>query len=195
MSVISYIFSFLCGQDASRSFAIVGQLLPFCQRCAGVYLGLGISFVYLLVSRHYKKGLPPRGIIYVNVASLLMMPIFGFHFLDPGSAWRFWSGLIFGNAIASLLLPATSIVCNEGKVLGHYTKVSTFWFFVLFAFLNTIPLWFPIQSGYFYYAVLVLAFVGLLCVLFCIVAVTTFLVKKTVVLLILKGFGNGYAKN
>lgn len=195
MSVISYIFSFLCGQDASRSFAIVGQLLPFCQRCAGVYLGLGISFVYLLVSRHYKKGLPPRGIIYVNVASLLMMPIFGFHFLDPGSAWRFWSGLIFGNAIASLLLPATSIVCNEGKVLGHYTKVSTFWFFVLFAFLNTIPLWFPIQSGYFYYAVLVLAFVGLLCVLFCIVAVTTFLVKKTVVLLILKGFCNGYAKN
>jgi hypothetical protein len=156
---------------------------------------LGISFVYLLVSRHYKKGLPPRGIIYVNVASLLMMPIFGFHFLDPGSAWRFWSGLIFGNAIASLLLPATSIVCNEGKVLGHYTKVSTFWFFVLFAFLNTIPLWFPIQSSFFYYAVLILAFVGLLCVLFCAVAVTTFLVKKTVVLLILKGFCNGYAKN
>jgi len=158
-------------------------------------VGLGISFVYLLVSGHYKKGLPPRSILYVNIASLLIMPIFGFHLFDWGPMWRLWSGLIFGNAIASLLLPATSIVCSEGKVLGHYTKVSTFWFFVLFAFLNTIPLWFPIQSVYFYYAVLILAFVGLLCVLFCIGAVTTFLVKKTVVLLVLKGFSNGYAKN
>ncbi len=184
MSVISYVFSFLCSQDASRSFAIGGHLLPFCQRCTGVYLGLGISFVYLLASRHYKKGLPPRSIIYVNIASLLIMPVFGFHFLDPGSAWRFWSGLIFGNAIASLLLPAASIICNRGRTFGQYTKVSTSSFFVLFAFLNTIPLWFPIQSRFFYYAVLTLAFTGLLCVLFCIVAVIVFLIKRKMVSLI-----------
>lgn len=185
MTVFSYIFSFLCAQDPSRSFAIAGRLLPFCQRCTGVYLGLGISFVYLLVSRHYKKGLPPRSVIYVNIASLLMMPVFGFHFLDPGSAWRFWSGLIFGNAIASLILPAASILCNQGKTFGQYTKASVLSFFVLFAFLNALPLWFPIQSGLFYYAVLTLAFIGLFCVLFCVVAVTAFLIKKMTVLLIL----------
>lgn len=140
MTVFSYIFSFLCSQDPSRSFAIGGHLLPFCQRCTGVHVGLGISFVYLLVSGHYKKSLPPRSILYVNIASLLIMPIFGFHLFDWGPMWRLWSGLIFGNAIASLLLPATSIVWNEGKALGHYTKASTFWFFVLFAFLNTIPI-------------------------------------------------------
>ena len=185
MTVFSYVFSFLCSQDASRSFEIAGRLLPFCQRCTGVYLGLGITFIYLLVSRHYKKGLPPRSIIYVNIASLLIMPVFGFHFLDPGSAWRFWSGLIFGNAIASLLLPAASIVCSKGKVFGQYTKASVLSFFVLFAFLNTIPLWFPIQSSLFTYAVLTLAFTGLLCVLFCLVAVIVFLIKRKMVLLIL----------
>ena len=247
MTVFSYIFSFLCSQDPSRSFTIGGHMLPFCQRCTGVYLGLGITFIYLLVSRHYKKGLPPRSVIYVNIVSLLVMPVFGFHFLDPGSAWRFWSGLIYGNAIAYLLLPATSIICNEyrvsqvsrlyrhfdrakrlyrhfdrakrlyrhfdrakraeksiqtakfhfpysrpiyekqyeGRVLGQYTKRSTYSFFALFAFLNTLPLWFPIQSGFFYYAVLTLALIGLLCVLFCLIAVIAFLIKRKMVLLIL----------
>jgi len=184
MTVFSYIFSFLCSQDPSRSFAIGGHLLPFCQRCTGVYLGLGITFIYLLVSRHYKKGLPPASIIYVNIVSLLIMPIFGFHFLDPGPAWRLWSGLIFGNAVASLLLPAASIVCNGGKVWGQYTKLSTFTFFILFAFLNTLPLWFPIQSSFFTYAVLTLALIGLLCVLFCLIAVIAFLIKKITVSLI-----------
>lgn len=195
MSIIDYIFSFLCSQDLSRSYAIAGRLLPFCQRCTGLYLGLGITFLYLLLSRHYKKGLPSASIVYVNIASLLMMPIFGFHFLDPGPAWRLWSGLIYGNAVASLLLPATSIVCREGWILGQYTQRSTFTFFVLFAFLCTLPLWFPIQHGFVYYVILILTLIGLLCVLYCLIAVIAFLIKKLMVSLILKGFGNGYAKN
>ena len=178
MSIINYIFSFLCSQDPSRSFAIDGRLLPFCQRCTGLYLGLGITFVYLLLTRHYKKGLPPAGIIYVNIAGLMIMPVFGFHLLDPGPPWRLWSGLIYGNAVASLLLPATSIICNKGKVRGQYTKASTYAFFVLFAFLCMLPLWFPIQSGSFYYAVLTLALTGLLCVLFCLLRVIFFLIRK-----------------
>ena len=195
MNTINYIFSFLCGQDASRSFAIAGQLLGFCQRCTGVYVGMGISFLYLLLSRQYRKGLPPLSILYVNIASLLIMPVFGFHIFDPGAAWRFWSGLIFGNAVVFLLLPAVSTILNEGRIIGHHTKTSTLCFFALFAFLNTIPLWFPIQSIYFYYAALGVSFTGLVCVLFCVIAITGFLIKKTVVLVNLKGFGNECARD
>ena len=195
MNIINYIFSFLCSREVSRSFVIDGYVLPFCQRCTGVYIGLGISFVYLLASGYYKKGLPPRSIIYVNIASLLIMPIFGFHLLDPGPAWRLWSGLIFGNAIAFLLCPATLVICNPGKVFGHNTKVSTFCFFLLFVFLSTIPLWFPIRLGFFYYSTIALALVGVLGVLLCIAAAIVFLIKKVTVSLILKGFSNGYAKN
>ena len=195
MNIINYIFSFLCSQEVSRSFVIDGYVLPFCQRCTGVYVGLGISFVYLLTSGYYKKGLPPRSTIYVNIASLLIMPIFGFHLLDPGPAWRLWSGLIFGNAIAFLLYPATLVICNPGKAFGNNTKVSTFCFFLLFVFLSTIPLWFPIQSSIFYYGTIAFALVGVLGVLLCIAATIVFLIKKVTVSLILKGFGNGYAKN
>lgn len=195
MSILGYIFSSLCSQDPLRSFAIDGHLLPFCQRCTGVYLGLGISCLFLLASRLYKKGLPSLSVIYVNIASLLIMPIFGFHLLDPGPAWRLWSGLIYGNAIASLLLPATFILCNDGRVCGQYTNFSTLKFFILFAFLNTIPLWFPIQLTFFYYVVLMLAFTGLFCVISCLIAIPVCFIKKATVSLILKGLRNGYAKN
>ena len=195
MNTIAYIFSFLCNQDTSRSYVIGGQLLPFCQRCTGLYVGMGIGFVYLLLSGQYKKGFPPANVLYANIASLLVMPVFGFHFLDPGPAWRFWTGLIFGNAVAFLILPAVLIICKEGEVHSHHTRVSTILFWALFVFLNASPFWFPIQYSYFYYIILMLSFVGLLCVLFCIMAVIAFLLKKTVVPLVLKGFSNGRAKS
>jgi len=195
MSALNYLFSSLCSHDPLRSFAVEGNLLPFCQRCTGLYMGLGITCLFLLASRLYKKGLPSLSVIYVNIASLLIMPIFGFHLFDPGPAWRLWSGLIYGNAIASLLLPATSIICNRGWVCGQYTKFSTLKFFALFAFLNTIPLWFPIQSMLFYYLILMFAFTGLFCALFCLIAITVFWIKRVIASLILKGLSNGYAKN
>ena len=195
MNTLSTLFSFLCHQNAARSFEIEGLLLPLCQRCTGVYVGMGISFIWLLANRYYKKSLLPRSIIYVNIVSVAIMPIFGFHLLDPGPGWRLWSGLIFGNAVAFLILPGSSLICNEGKVAKSYTRLSTLSFFVMFIFLNTIPFWFPIQSIYFYYMILTLIFIGLLCVLFCIVSILAFLAKKTLTLLILKGFRNEYTRN
>jgi len=195
MNFISYIFSFLCNQDVSRSFVIADHILPFCQRCTGLYVGMGISFIYLLLSGHYKKGLPPSNILYANIASLLVMPLFGFHFLDPGPAWRFWTGLIFGNAIVFLILPAAAIVWKEGKVSDSYTMFTTIQFSVLFGFLNAMPFWFPIQSQYVYYIIVIVALMGLLCLLFCLVTVTVFVIRKTMVYLIMKGLRNGYAKN
>lgn len=195
MNTLSTLFSFLCHQNAARSFEIEGLLLPLCQRCTGVYVGMGISFIWLLANRYYKKGLPPRSIIYVNIVSLLIMPIFGFHLLDPGAAWRLWSGLIFGNAVAFLILPGSSLICNEGETAKSYTRLSTLSFFVVFIFLNTIPLWFPIQSSYFYYTVITLILIGLLSVSLCIVSTLILLTRKIITLLILKGFRNGYASN
>jgi uncharacterized membrane protein len=195
MNVLSYIFSFLCNQDASRSFVITGHLLPVCQRCTGVYMGMGISFIYLLLSRHYRKGLPPRSIAYVNVACLLAMPIFGFHLLDPGPAWRLWSGLIYGNALVSLLLPATSIIYHQGKRFGCHTSTSTISFWKFFALLNGIPLWFPVQSAWFFYVVLLLMLVGLLCIVFCVATVILFLIKGFTTFSILKGFSNECARS
>lgn len=158
-------------------------------------MGMGISFIYLLLSRHYKRGLPPRSIAYVNIACLLAMPIFGFHLLDPGPAWRLWSGLVYGNALVSLLLPATLVIYNQGKRLGRHTGASTISFWILFTVLNSIPLWFPVQSAWFFYVALLLMLVGLLCVVFCVVTVSLFLIKGFTTISILKGFSNECARS
>jgi len=194
MSVIAYLFSFLCSQDASRCFAIAGHLLPVCQRCAGLYLGMGVTFVYLLLNRDYGKDLSPRSIVYVNVACLLAMPIFGFHLLDPGPAWRLWSGLVYGNAIVFLLVPAASIISNEGRRTGCHAEPSTTSFWIFFAFLNGIPLWFPAQSVWFYYAGLLFMLVGLLCAVFRVLVVAVLLIKKRLMSAVLKGVNNEYAR-
>jgi hypothetical protein len=158
-------------------------------------MGMGVTFVYLLLNRGYRKNLPPRSIAYVNVACLLAMPIFGFHLLDPGPAWRLWSGLVYGNAIVFLLAPAASIISNEGGRTGCHTEPSTTSFWIFFAFLNGIPLWFPAQSVWSYYAGLLFMLVGLLCVVLCVSVVTVFLIKKLLMSAVLKGANNEYARS
>jgi hypothetical protein len=116
------------------------------------------------------------------------MPIFGFHLLDPGPAWRLWSGLVYGNAIVSLLLPAALIIYNKDRRFSYHTDSSTTSFWIFFALLNSIPLWFPAQSVWFYYATLILMFVGLLSVVIGVLVVTVSLIRKFVQSAILKGF-------
>jgi len=195
MNFVADIFSLFCSQEASRSFTISGHLLPVCQRCAGLYMGMGITFVYLLLNRDFRRDLPPRSVVYVNVACLLAMPLFGFHLLDPGSSWRLWSGLVYGNAIVSLLVPAASIISSGGRRTGCHTTPSTISFWIFFAFLNSISLWFPAQSVWFYYAGLLFMLVGLLCVVFCVSVVTVLLIKKLLMSAVLKGINNEYARS
>ena len=192
MNVIVYIFSFLCNQNPFRSFMIADHLMPLCQRCTGLYTGMGLSLLWFLVSCNYNKGLPPREIIYVNIICLLLMPVFGFHFLDPGPAWRLWSGLIYGNAIVSLFLPAAFIIYNKNRRITSHKNSSTFSFWIFFAFLNSIPLWFPIQSVWFYYAEFILILLGLMCIVIGILIVIVFLMKRFVKFAIVKGFCYGH---
>ncbi|KPL25678.1 MAG: hypothetical protein AMJ75_00180 [Phycisphaerae bacterium SM1_79] len=173
----------------SRSFLVADHLLPMCQRCTGLYMGMGLSFIYVLLNPQYRKDFPSRSIVYVNIVCLLAMPVFGYHFLDPGPAWRLWSGLIYGNAIVLLLVPAVSIICIGGTRLSGHSDSSNASFWLFFSLLNTIPFWFPVQSIWFFYIVLLLVVTGLLCPAFCLLAVTFSLIKRT----ILKGFRNEYA--
>ena len=158
-------------------------------------MGLGIGFIWLLVHHYYEKGLPPRSVVYTSIASLAIMPIFGFHLLDPGPQWRLWSGVIFGNAVALLILPATSVIRSNGKPLDIYTGFSTLSFFVMYILLNITPLWFPIQSACFYYAVLTVVLTGLLSVLFCIISIITHFAEINVISSILEGYRDEYSKS
>ncbi|MEO7034313.1 MAG: DUF2085 domain-containing protein [Polyangiaceae bacterium] len=61
-------FSFQCQRDPARSLDVLGQLLPVCARCSGIYWGVGLGALLL------HPRLKPRGLrLWVAGASLLML--------------------------------------------------------------------------------------------------------------------------
>ncbi len=177
MSLLHELFSLVCHQDALRSFTIAGTVLPFCQRCTGLYLGLGTAFVAQALTGSYKRGLPSGAVLYACILSLLIMPVFGFHLLDPGPAWRLWSGLIYGNAIAWLLMPATFTLARPGQLPCEPTRVSKIAFWAQFAFVNTLALWCPLHSAAFAWCVLPVACAGAIGTVACVAACLFFLAR------------------
>jgi len=183
--MLDALFHFLCHQNAARSFVIGGHLLPFCQRCTGLYIGMGIACVTLFSTGAYKKGLPPKTILYTNILCLLIMPVFGYHLLDPGPSWRLWSGLIYGAAMAHLFLPATVLITRP--VPEDYSPVCRIAFWLQFVFVNTLALWFPVQSTGCRYIALTLACFGLLVMAGCLMTCVSVLVRKILTCFIWKG--------
>ncbi len=189
VDILDYMFSFFCGQNGLRSFVICGEGLDFCQRCAGVYVGMGLTFLYFLVTGNYKRRVC-RWIVCVNILSVLVMVVFGFHILDPGAGWRMWSGIVFGHAIVCLIYPGVWQFCTGGMAV-RYSRKGLVWFFLFFVFLNLVPVWFPLQSELFYMIVNFLAVVGVLFGVVCGVAVLGSLIRRAAGYFILKGAVNG----
>lgn len=61
-------FSFQCQRAPARALLLVGQPLPVCARCFGIYLGVGLGALLL------RPRLEPRGLrIWLAAASALML--------------------------------------------------------------------------------------------------------------------------
>jgi len=158
MDAVESLLSLFCCGNELRSFVVNGQVLPFCQRCTGVYIGLGITFFYLFATGYYRRGAPRGMVLLANLACIGVMVVFGYHILDPGARWRLWSGLLFGNAVAWLVFPST---CQLWAGPGNISKSAGRGFWPLFIFLNIVPLWFPLAWAGARVAVDVCALAGL----------------------------------
>jgi len=95
MDCLTDIFSHLCGQD--RCFVVDGAALPVCQRCLGLYAGAAVTGAWLAMSGTWRRGLPSRSIVLVNVAMLLTAMAGGMHAIDLGPMWRLICGLWTGH--------------------------------------------------------------------------------------------------
>ncbi len=175
MDAVESLLSVFCCGNELRSFVINGEVLPFCQRCTGVYIGLGITFIYLLATGYYRRGAPRGGVLLANLACIGVMVVFGYHILDPGARWRLWSGLIFGNAVAWLVFPS---VCQLWAGPDCRSRSAGRAFLPLFIFLNVVPLWFPFAWAGARVAADVLALAGIVGAAVCAVGVLVFGLKK-----------------
>lgn len=143
-----YVGAALCHRITARSFVINGRQLPLCARCTGMYLGVAIAFVVLLLARRERRtDLPPLPILLVLVGFIGAMGIDGVnsythffpnfpHVYEPRNWLRLLTGMGTGLAMGLLVFPALmqtlwrngngrSIIENGRELLGMLLLAGT----------------------------------------------------------------------
>ena len=91
------LFSYVCGQV--HLWSVGRDLLPFCQRCTGLYVGGCYATVLLFV---FRPAASVR-LLTIHTVCLLQMAPFGYHMVPQGPILRTITGQFFGSGLAYLL--------------------------------------------------------------------------------------------
>jgi len=103
--MLDALFSNFCHQMPERSFALGPAVLPFCQRCTGVYLGALAAAIFFASHGRRQRAAAPPPILWLNVCFILAMGIFGFHLVETSAPLRYVTGALFGSAVVLLAWP------------------------------------------------------------------------------------------
>lgn len=108
----------ICHRITERSFVINGRQLSLCARCTGMYLGVMLVFVVLMLSGRLRwSGLPPFRIILLLISLIGLMGIDGVnsylhffpnapHLYEPRNWLRLLTGMGTGLAMGLLIFPS-----------------------------------------------------------------------------------------
>lgn len=107
----------LCHRITERSFTVAGRQFPLCARCTGMYLGIALTFLVLvLAGRGRRAELPPLRVLLVLGAFIGLMGVDGLnsyshffpeapHLYEPQNWLRLVTGMGTGLAMGIVLLP------------------------------------------------------------------------------------------
>ena len=106
-------FSVVCGQNPEHTWAAGLTLLPFCQRCAGLYIG---AFVCVALHLILRPGLGGRFLAAHGLFLLIAAP-FGFHWILDWPGLRAMTGVLCGFGIGTFLwlVPGTAWGWADGS--------------------------------------------------------------------------------
>lgn len=93
------VFGLVCAQPAGRTWAPAGDWLPFCQRCAGLYVG---GFLALALHALCRVR-PSRGLRWCYILGLLQLGLAGMRWIPDWPVLRTLSGAAFGFGVVGLL--------------------------------------------------------------------------------------------
>ena len=108
----------ICHRITSRSFAIYGRQLPLCARCTGIYLGIVLSFlVLILAGRGRRVGMPKLPLLLTILGLVAIMGVDGVnsyshffpkfpHVYEPRNWLRLVTGMGAGLAMGIFVFPA-----------------------------------------------------------------------------------------
>lgn len=101
-------FSFICHQQAERSFHVMSEQFGVCSRCFGVYFGLLLGFAVYPLWRNIVEIEPlPRVWLFLSLIPITIdwsLTMFGIW--ENTHLSRFVTGLILGFACATFIIPA-----------------------------------------------------------------------------------------
>ena len=108
----------ICHRITARSFTIAGRQLPLCARCTGIYLGISLTFIVLVMAgRARRSALPPPRILLVLGGFLAVMGVDGLnsyshffpgapHLYEPQNWLRLVTGTGAGLTMGLITFPA-----------------------------------------------------------------------------------------
>ncbi len=118
--------------------------MPICQRCFGLYVGAALTGGWLIATGLWKRGLPGRKIIILNIIVLLTAMFGGIHLIDLGPRWRLLCGLWTGHvAILWLTGGASQLYFSLHRTKSGWYRKHQIQAFIIFAGLTTLGVIFP----------------------------------------------------
>lgn len=108
----------ICHRITARSFTIAGRQLPLCARCTGIYLGISLTFLVLLMAgRARRSALPPLRLLLVLGGFVALMGVDGLnsyshffpeapHLYEPQNWLRLVTGAGTGLTMGLITFPA-----------------------------------------------------------------------------------------
>ncbi|WP_077213459.1 DUF2085 domain-containing protein [Bacillus dakarensis] len=103
----------ICHQLPERTFMIDGHYLPICSRCAGIYIGIFSSLLYLFLKKRYVSSTIPSTKISLFLLLLLfplMIDGFGSYLgiYTTNNLIRVITGFVFGTVLPFFVVPLLS---------------------------------------------------------------------------------------
>jgi len=150
----------ICHRITARSFAIAGRQLPLCARCTGIYLGISLTFLVLLMAgRSRRSALPPLRLLLVLGGFVAVMGVDGLnsyshffpkapHLYEPQNWLRLVTGAGTGITMGLITFPALAqtlwrdqiwrgVITSSRELAGLVTLVA---FLILLVLSNQPPL-------------------------------------------------------
>lgn len=106
-------FEPFCHQRADRSFALLGEVLPVCARCTGLYLGAFVASVVLPLVRSPRALVPAWVLVAAAVPMAIDLGLEHLAGIAPNALARLVTGLVLGAATVAFLLPALVRAAEE----------------------------------------------------------------------------------
>ena len=97
MEHLERVFALLCCRDSCWSLG--GAMLPFCQRCTGLYVGAAMAVVLYASFRPY----PTNWSLRIHGLLLLLMVPFGYHLIPQNGVIRTLTGQLFAAGLVCFL--------------------------------------------------------------------------------------------